>query len=487
MFLKKKRKVMKKRNPTSFPAAKRRRLSPWFIAFVALAAPGVFANAQSLPLAPGAQVTDLSSSGYFDEPAIAVNPNNPRQLVAAYQVPAHVAYSVDAGLHWQLASGTASPHYRVSGDVSVAYDTRGHAILCYIAFDQLGTTNYWAHNATRNGIFIRRSLDGGKTWAPEEIQVIAQPTRPGIPFEDKPYIVADNTRGPYAGNLYVGWTEFTLTQSVISFSRSDDGGQSWSKPIRISTHAGLPRDDTGSVEGFTGAIAADGTLYVTWADGSNVAFTYSLDGGRSFAPSRNILDTAPSYFQLADVARANGFPEIAVDPKTGRLFVVWSDYRNGEIDVYSSTSEDQGRTWAAAIPVNSDPAHDGADHFFQWLAVDPTNGAVNVIFYDRRDDPRDRKTIAVLARSTDAGKSFTNYAWTADGFDPDEDFIGDYNGIAAFGGRVYGIWTEEVAASKKPGKPDAGEGKQPVSNPAANVKFHRTFVRVGIADFNSAK
>jgi len=29
-------------------------------------------------------------------------------------------------------------------------------------------------------------------------------TNPAIPFEDKPYIVADTTKSRYAGNLYVG-------------------------------------------------------------------------------------------------------------------------------------------------------------------------------------------------------------------------------------------------------------------------------------------
>ena len=70
-----------------------------------------------------------------------------------------IKMTTDAGAHWMTPPGIAPPDYRVSGDVSVTYDTRGHAILCYIAFDKLGTFNYWAHGAMRNGIFIRRSLD----------------------------------------------------------------------------------------------------------------------------------------------------------------------------------------------------------------------------------------------------------------------------------------------------------------------------------------
>ncbi|HYL94986.1 MAG TPA: hypothetical protein VET69_04190, partial [Terriglobales bacterium] len=117
-----------------------------------------FLPAQQLSPAPGVRVVSLTPEpGYFNEPSIAVNPRNPQQVVAAYQVPAHIAYSKDAGSTWNRASDVPPKNYKISGDVSVTYDAQGHAILCYIAFDKLGTANYWGHNATRNGIFIKRS------------------------------------------------------------------------------------------------------------------------------------------------------------------------------------------------------------------------------------------------------------------------------------------------------------------------------------------
>jgi len=48
--------------------------------------------------------------------------------------------------------------------------------------------------------------------------------------------------------------------------------------------------------------------------------------------------------------------------------------------------------------VNDDPVHSGADQFLQWMAVDPIDGSINVQFYDRRDDPANRKTRVTLAR-----------------------------------------------------------------------------------------
>jgi hypothetical protein len=98
-----------------------------------------FLTAQQLTPPPGARVITLTpEAGYFNEPSIAVNPRNPQQVVAAYQVPAHIGYSEDAGSTWSIVPGIAPKNYKISGDVSVTYDAQGHAILCYIAFEQIG-------------------------------------------------------------------------------------------------------------------------------------------------------------------------------------------------------------------------------------------------------------------------------------------------------------------------------------------------------------
>jgi hypothetical protein len=435
------------------------------------------ASAEDLPKAPHSEVFTLTPTpGPFTEPAIAVNPANPQQVVAVFQDNAHAAYSQDAGHTWQVED-TSPKNYKVSGDVSVAFDNQGHAFVCYIAFDKLGTFNYWAHGATRNGIFVRRSLDGGKSWEPDHIAVAEQPTAAGIPFEDKPYIVADNTQSKYAGNLYIGWTRWRIADSQMVVSRSTDDGKTWSKPIEIDAHPGLPRDDNGAAEGFDGAVAPDGTLYAIWSQNDDIMLTSSRDGGQTFSRARSIIHTAPIMFAIDTLDRANGFPQIAVDPKSKRLYVTWSDYRNGDLDVFLSSSNDKGKHWTSPVRVNNDPIHDGAEQFFQWLAVDPVDGSVNVVFYDRRRDPQNRKQIVVLARSSDGGRSFNNYAWTEDPFEAGGVFFGDYSGLAAYGGRVYGIWTEKpapVAADSK-----GTEAKESDSKP----KPKGTIVKVGSADF----
>ena len=72
---------------------------------------------------------------------------------------------------------------------------------------------------------------------------------------------------------------------------------------------------------------------------------------------------------------------------------------------------------------------------------------------------------------TDGGKSFTNYAWATEAFNPGGIFMGDYTGIAAFGGKVYGVWTEKPAGSN-----GSGGTASPSTHPG-------TVIKIGSADF----
>jgi hypothetical protein len=461
-----------------------------FVARLCMAqAPATNDTQAALPAAPGAALTTITPDpGFFTEPGVAIDPNHPDDVVMTYQDNAHIAYSTDAGKKW-TAENVESKEYRVSGDVSITYDNQGHAILCYIAFDKLGTFSYWGHDAGRNGIYIKRSMDGGKTWDEKEIAVSAQPQQAGVPFEDKPYIIADNSHGPYAGNLYIGWTRWTLTNSELLFVRSTDDGKTWSMPIEIDNGPGLPRDDNGALEGFAGTVGPDGTVYAVWADGKNIVMTESHDGGQTFSGTRNIIETAPIMFTIDDVERSNGFPQIAIDPRGGasggRVYVTWSDYRNGDVDVFCSTSEDHGETWSPAVRANNDAQHDGADQYFQWMTLDPSDGAVYVVFYDRRGDPANRKSTITLARSTDGGKTFTNYAWNAEAFDAQGVFIGDYTGIAALDGRVYGVWTIKPPVVEKPRDAGGLQGTG-MRNSADYWRLRGTQVQIGVAEFKGS-
>lgn len=451
-----------------------RQIGPLALA-AALASP--VAAQTPLPRAPGAHVVTITPPGYTGaEPSIAVNPMNPAEIVAGDG--AWAAYSTDSARTFTAVQPGAEGG-RHGGDPSYVFDDKGNAFLGILWIDHLGTPGYWGHESGPNGIFVRRSPDGGKTWDSATVAVKAWlADEPVMALEDMPRIWADTrASSPYRGNLYMAWIEWQLTQSIVLFSRSTDAGATWSAPMRISTIAGYPRDDNGAVVGIIGTVAPDGTQYIVWNQGFNITLAVSRDGGKTFEPSRPIFDVGAPYFGgavgITGIARAMGFPQIGVDGKTGTLYVAWSDFRNGDVDVFLSRSEDKGKTWASPLRVNDDPIHDGADQFFQWMAVDPVDGSVNVQFYDRRDDPQDRNTTVTLARSTDGGNTFTNYAWSDDAFAGENAFLGDYEWMVAYGGRVYGVWAE---ATDAPGAP-ARSGRQ--RSP--------TILKVGTADFTGRR
>jgi hypothetical protein len=437
--------------------------------------------AAPLAAAPGARVVTVSPAGTTaSEPAIAVNPLEPHEVVAVGG--RWAAYSIDAGATFTAVRLAADDHPPL-GDVSLAFDDRGRLFLSYLAIQKNGLPGYWGRGTGGNGIWVLRSPDGGKTWDPAPVGVkVWKGDEPDVKLEDMPRIWSDTgATSPHRGNLYMAWIEWQLEQSIILFTRSSDGGQTWATPMRISTRAGLPRDDNGAVVGPIGTVAPDGTIYVIWNEGFNVTLAISKDGGRSFKPSRPIFDVAAPYFGGASgipgVARCMGFPQVGIDPKLGRLYVTWSDFRNGDVDVFISRSDDHGKTWTAPMRVNNDPVHDGADQFLQWMAVDTTDGSVNVQFYDRRDDPANRLTRVTLARSTDGGQSFTNYAWTAEPFATDSAFLGDYEWLVALGGRVFGTWAEPAPAGYVVIVPRA---------PSTVASTTPTIIRVGSADFRAA-
>jgi hypothetical protein len=103
--------------------------------------------------------------------------------------------------------------------------------------------------------------------------------------------------------------------------------------------------------------------------------------------------------------------------------------------VFVIASKDQGQTWSAPVRVNDDSK--GHSQMFTWMAIDPIDGSLNVVFHDRRGQSG-TMTGVTLARSVDGGRTFVNSPLAIPAFDccAKSAFFGDYNGIDAYGGRV---------------------------------------------------
>jgi len=136
------------------------------------------------------------------------------------------------------------------------------------------------------------------------------------------------------------------------------------------------------------AIGPNGDVYVTWGGPRGIVFTKSADGGWTFGPEKVISETPGGWdLPVPGLQRHNGLPVVGVDlspgPARGSLYVNWIDERNGDPDVFVIASRDGGATWGSPVRVNDDAQGNGKAQLFTWMAVDPIDGAINVVFYDR--------------------------------------------------------------------------------------------------------
>jgi hypothetical protein len=384
----------------------------------------------------------VSTPGFRDpeEVTVAINPTNPSILAAG----ANIRYfyrSTNAGHTWsqsQLPVGTW-------GDPCVTYDEKGTLYYSHLAnfTKAMDPSAHWIDR-----MLVHRSIDGGATWTDSA----TVNKRGGTFAQDKEWLASDMTSSPYHGNVYMAWTEFDnygsslpTDSSRILFSRTTDGGGSWSAPVRLSDHGGNCVDSDSTVEGAVPAVGPNGEVYVAWGGPLGIMMDKSTDGGVTWGADRFVAEQPIGWdYMVSGIDRSNGLPVTACDASTGpyrgRVYVSWSDQRHGleNTDIFIAHSTDGGTTWSQPGQVNGDLTT--RQQFFNWMTVDQSDGSVYEIYYDRRETLGDLTDVYV-ARSTDGGETFTEQKVSAISFFPISSvFFGDYTNIAAMGGKVYPIW-----------------------------------------------
>lgn len=402
---------------------------------------GLVVMTSGLTAQPQSVRIDLPGSS-AEEVSIAINPLNLDNIIVGSNLRWHYA-SFDGGKTWtqaELPGGTW-------GDPAVLFDKTGRAYIANLVYG-------W------DAIIVRRSDDGGLSWsAPVKLfGPSSDSAKVGSLFssslQDKEFLVADLSDGPFGGNIYAAWTDFTKygsqspsDSSVIVFARSTDRGESFEPFVRLSEKGGNAIDSDETVEGAVPAVGPDGEVYVAWAGPEGLYFDRSFDGGVTFGADRLISDMPGGWdIEISGISRSNGLPVTVADVSTsehrGTIYVNWVDIRNGDPDVFIVKSTDRGDSWSAPIRVNDDEVGNGRDQFFTWATVDPITGDLWIVFHDRRAYATD-STDVYLARSTDGGETFVNQRLSDVAFYPSPMvFFGDYNGIAAYNGRVRPVWVE---------------------------------------------
>jgi hypothetical protein len=375
---------------------------------------------------------------YICEPSIAINPKNPKNIVAA-SVLNNIYVTIDSGRTWKHVK-VESP-WGVYGDPSVIADHKGKFYFFHLSDPTHGKGDYNSEKLDR--IIVQESSDGGLTWTEGESIGFNHPKD-----QDKQWPVVDSR-----GNLYVTWTQFDTygnpdpnCQSNILFSKSKNGDK-WSTPVQVSQTPGNCVDDDDTAEGAVPAITLGGKIFVAWANQKKIFLDRSYDGGNTWLSNDLAIAEQPGGWDLKIPGhdRCNGMPVLIADngktPWNGFLYLVWADQRNGDddTDIWFMRSHNGGDNWTPALRINDDGP--GRHQYLPWMTIDQVTGYIYIVFYDRRDH-EGLETDVYLAFSHDGGSSFKNVKISESPFTPsDTAFFGDYNNISAHKGMIAPIWT----------------------------------------------
>jgi hypothetical protein len=411
------------------------------------------------------------------EPYLSVNPADPGDIA----VSSHNGIRVSTSAGGIFAGGLGFPVRSSAGDTSTTYDSAGRL--------------FWV-NVTGTGGVADNSITIDQI-DPSTGTLISQHFVDQVPdssyTDDKDFIAAD----PSNNNLYVIWAQqFDPTHSWHILMRySSDQGVSWSDPVQVDNGA------DNFVHTPTVTVAPDHMVYAAYHsvscsmhsqcndgvdvpnhDGKIVVVRYNND---LTAPVRSIAEV-PGRADVTFNIQTAGFartipgaqfltfgsmqPWVLADPaRPGNIYVISADSNNGFHqdygDIRMARSTDGGLTWSSSLIETSST-------FFPNAAIDQF-GDIVVAWYDNRrgvTNPAGHFKLDVYATySTDGGLTFapafpvndqTPGVNTPNGniFDPDPGAvnygsgtppttrIGEYFGLAVWGGTVYVAWNANTFA-----------------------------------------
>jgi Neuraminidase (sialidase) len=385
-----------------------------------------------------------------------------------------IGFSKDGGATWgetPIALTACSPNtqsalsnmWRAS-DPWVSFGPDGVAYFSALSFNISVPNN-------ANAVAAATSADGGATW--NNIQPI-----PGAIFQttdqstDKNSTTADPV---HAGVAYTVWDTLVLatdnpddnphTQAYTGpafFSKTTDGGKTWSQ-ARVIVNTGNrnqtigniivvdPRNDT--LYNFTDLIESPNTPFRGARSNALLAFVKSTDGGNTWtqpqviAPFNSVGVQNPNTGQRARVG--DGLEEVAIDPTTGKLYVVYESSSNflknskqssgaWDDEILLTSSSDGGATWTGPNVIHT---ANGLPTFTPTVAVN--GGRVAVSYYDSRNlqagQTANWPTDYWAEFSTDGGATFGNEQHIGPTFDLSTApvargfFLGDYEGLQPSG------------------------------------------------------
>jgi BNR repeat-containing family member len=277
----------------------------------------------------------------------------------------------------QVAQAFWSPVQRVTW-------TSGESTNPAMAVDSNGGVHIAWSDATPGNweIYYKASPDGGTTWgtAKRLTRTPDKSYRPDIA------VVSGSV-------IHVVWYEETSSNREVYYSKSTNGGTTWSEAKKLAGTVGGNRAPVI-------AIYSVNVLHVVWygaePGNSQIYYRRSLNGGATWSAAKRLNWSSGNCF----------YPALAVD-STGGVHVVWYDYSPGNAEIYYKRSTDGGTTWSTSqrLSVTSCPSYDPD------IAIDST-GVIHVVWHENDTVAND----IYYKKSTDGGLAWTvkkRLTWTS--------------------------------------------------------------------------
>jgi hypothetical protein len=207
----------------------------------------------------------------------------------------------------------------------------------------------WSGSATGSGdtdIYFSKSTDGGKTFTPPIIMSTSGSQRTGSIVS--PGIQQEARIATSGSNVYIIWSDYSAGPAQLIFVKSIDNGTTFSNPIPLGT--------VFAAAGETRLAALDDNVYVAWVGSADnvhagsVLSRTSNDYGASFGETRSI-----SGLGVASM------PEIATSSVGDAVYITWFNTtisEDGTVvnnDILVSKSTDAGQNFSEPKNISQSP------------------------------------------------------------------------------------------------------------------------------------
>jgi hypothetical protein len=246
----------------------------------------------------------------------------------------------------RTAAGWAANPIQVSGA-----ESSGTAIGCDVRTNAAGDAFAFWPTTTNRRIVVAKSTNGGTSWgAGTVIATTFDGYDIGIPSFASRRALIYVSGGAYGSNVYASWVDLSgetgcttasnepgtnaasVCKARVWFSRSTNGGTTWSAPVKINNQASnndqfnqwlVVDETTGRIGVMYYDTVGDATRKTT-----NVYFQSSADGGVTWGAAAQV-STASTNETIAGADSGNQYGDYnSLSGYAGTFFPTWTDRRN---------------------------------------------------------------------------------------------------------------------------------------------------------------